>query len=263
MGRVPILSIYMRPSYLARNLVLSPYGGYAKSWTLLFCAALTCVGILWTDSTEQGRGMLLASAFLVTLPIASLIRKQNYLQQFLTSFALVTALAMLYGLTQPAALGRWGEIVDNAGRTSLMQMSWDASGRWNHGSLYELSRRGRWNRILFAAALLVLVAFACARKPGLESCAGRGRLRRDRDAAARKPALLFTAAFATLVLFACLLAFDAAISDGSVSRVWSTGCLDDERIWEPGLADQHLEICRTGVFRRDHVAHRSGHRRRR
>jgi len=91
------------PAILLGTWSFHRYGGYAKSWTLLFCAALTCVGILWTDSTEQGRGMLLASAFLVTLPIASLIRKQNYLQQFLTSFALVTALAM---------------------RTSLMQMSW-------------------------------------------------------------------------------------------------------------------------------------------
>ena len=208
------------PAVLLGSWSFHRYGGYAKSWTALLLGVLMCVGILWTDSSERGRGMLLAASFLVTLPIASLITKRNYVQQFLATFALVTALGMLYGLTQPAALGRWGEIVDSAGThvTNANVVGTQAAAAIM-AAFMSLSRRGRWNRIIFVAALLVLAA-ACFRtetRTGVMALAGAGltvivmRLR-------HKPALLFTAGFATLVLLACLVAVDVAISNGSVLR---------------------------------------------
>jgi O-antigen ligase len=184
----------------------------------LLCGLLMCVGLLWTDSSEQGRGLLEAAGFLVTLPIAALIRKQRYIQQFLAVFAFVTALGMLYGLTQPAALGRWGEIVDSTGThiTNANVVGTQAAAAIIAAFL-SFPRHRPWSWILFAATLLVLGAacFLTQTRTGIAALCGAGlvvvamRLR-------HKPALLVTGGFISLGLLACLLAADTAIMQGAV-----------------------------------------------
>jgi O-antigen ligase len=206
------------PAVLLGCCCFHRYGGYAKSKMALLCGLLMCVGLLWTDSSEQGRGLLEAAGFLVTLPIAALIRKQRYIQQFLAVFAFVTALGMLYGLTQPAALGRWGEIVDSTGThiTNANVVGTQAAAAIIAAFL-SFPRHRPWSWILFAATLLVLGAacFLTQTRTGIAALCGAGlvvvamRLR-------HKPALLVTGGFISLGLLACLLAADTAIMQGAV-----------------------------------------------
>ncbi len=225
------------------------YGGFARSLPVLLCAFLMCAGILWTDATEQGRGMLLAAGFLLTLPVSALIRKHNYLPQFLGVFAVVTAIGMLYGLTQPAGPGRWGTIVDSTGtQITNANVVGTQAAAGIVAALIGFPRR-KWSRVVFVAALVVLslACFLTQTRTGLLALTGAGgvivfmRLR-------RRPALLATAACAAFVLFVCLFTADFAISNGAVYRgvvnrlVWdeedNLGSLGDRtKIWQFAARD--------------------------
>lgn len=80
------------------------YGDFAKSPAVLLYAALVSCGCLWTDTTEQGRGLLIAVAFVMVLPISALIRKHDYLEVFLVTFSVASAATMAYAFAVSGSL---------------------------------------------------------------------------------------------------------------------------------------------------------------
>lgn len=91
------------------------YGGFARSLPVVGLAVLMLAGVAWTDPTEKQRGLTYALNFLVTIPMAALIRKQDWVRTVLIVVAMTTAVLMLYTLAQPAASGRWGSTYGAAG----------------------------------------------------------------------------------------------------------------------------------------------------
>src|SRR5581483_8726874 len=71
---------------------------FAKTALVICTAALAIIGVGWTDSSELGRGALLAAAILVPLPIAALVRRNGCLDAFLRTFAVSTAASLVFGL---------------------------------------------------------------------------------------------------------------------------------------------------------------------
>ena len=89
-------------------LALRHYGGFAKSLPVVCLAVLMLAGVAWTDSTERQSGLTYALNFLVTIPIAALIRKHDWVTTVFRVVVVATAVLMVYTFAQPAASGRWG-----------------------------------------------------------------------------------------------------------------------------------------------------------
>jgi|GEM_PF-2379653 len=92
------------PALLFGVQALLRYGDFAKSPAVLLYSGLVACGCLWTDPTEQGRGLLIATAFVMVLPISALIRKYDYLEVFLTTFSVVSAATMIYSFAVAGSL---------------------------------------------------------------------------------------------------------------------------------------------------------------
>ncbi len=92
------------PALLFGALAYLRFGDFAKSPAVLLYSGLVACGCLWTDPTEQGRGLLIATAFVMVVPISALIRKHNYLEVFLTTFAVVSAATMIYAFAFAGSL---------------------------------------------------------------------------------------------------------------------------------------------------------------
>lgn len=102
------------PAVLGGLGAFSRYAGFAKSRVVIACVALMVVGITWTDPTERGRGALFAAGVLVTLPLAALICRHDYLTPFLRAFSITTAASLIYAFASAATVQR-GTLVDSTG----------------------------------------------------------------------------------------------------------------------------------------------------
>jgi O-antigen ligase len=103
------------PAFIFGLCAYRHYGGFAKSPALIVCSSLMGVGVIWTDATERGRGALLAAAFLVTLPLSALIRKQRFVTPVLLIFSVATAISLLYAATISISLRQRVALVDTSG----------------------------------------------------------------------------------------------------------------------------------------------------
>ncbi len=92
------------PALLFGIFAFKRYAGFAQAPPVIAYAILVSIGCLWTDPSEEGRGLLIAAAFVMVLPISALIRKQDYLESFLVSFALASAASMLFALAITGSL---------------------------------------------------------------------------------------------------------------------------------------------------------------
>lgn len=86
------------------SFALSRHGGFAKSAPVLTYSFLVAAGCAWTPESEMGRGLLIAAAFLMVLPITALALKHEYLERFLTQFSLTGAASMAYALLSTGSL---------------------------------------------------------------------------------------------------------------------------------------------------------------
>jgi hypothetical protein len=119
-------------------------------------------GILWTDETEFGRSLLLAGAFLVTLPVAALINERLWWHDFARTFGFATVATMLIAAPHVSATLRWGTILD---RTSTPLTNPDTVGLQAGLAAVLLMgtapRRTRlWSLYLPVASLLIVLVLS-------------------------------------------------------------------------------------------------------
>lgn len=92
----------------------SSYTGIAKSATLLTCLSWMVVSLLWVDSTEVGRGLLILTGMAVTLPLAAVVARTGLHQQcalwFCSAFAGSILLAIASGMESVG--GRFGDVYE-------------------------------------------------------------------------------------------------------------------------------------------------------
>jgi O-antigen ligase len=91
------------------------YSGIAKSKTVIGCILWMTVSLTWLDPTEIGRGTLLLTQFLITLPIATVIVRTNYQEKCILWFCGTFVLSMLFVIFSNAdyILDRFGDISEN------------------------------------------------------------------------------------------------------------------------------------------------------
>jgi O-antigen ligase len=135
------------------------YAGFAKTRVVRASVALIAVGITWTDQTELGRGALLATGILVTLPLAALICRHDYLEPFMRAFSITTAAFLIYAFASIASF-RVGTLVDSTGTSITNPNSVGIQAAL--ASLFLLMtfpRRRRIGAYLFVFLIAVLVIF--------------------------------------------------------------------------------------------------------
>ena len=142
------------PALLFGIFAFKRYAGFAKSPALIAYAALVSIGCLWTDPSEGGRGLLLATAFVMVLPISALIRKQDFLESFLVSFALASAASMLFAFATAASL----TLKDSVGTTTTNPNGVGIQAALSALFLVMFFPEGKgWRRILFACFVAFLL----------------------------------------------------------------------------------------------------------
>ena len=159
------------PALLFGIFAFKRYAGFAQAPPVIAYAILISIGCLWTDPSEEGRGLLIATAFVMVLPIAALVRKKDFLESFLVCFALASAASMLFAVAVAGSL----TLKDALGTTTT-----NPNGVGIQAALSALfllmffpERKG-WRRILCACivAFLLLCAINTASRTAFVSMGG-------------------------------------------------------------------------------------------
>lgn len=145
------------PALLFGIFAFQRYGGFAQAPAVLCYSALITIGCLWTDQSEEGRALLIAAAFVMVLPIAALIRKQDFLEAFLFSYALASAASMLYALAMTGSL----TLKDSVGTTTTNTNGIGIQAALSALFLLMFFPKGKgWRQILCACCVVFLVICA-------------------------------------------------------------------------------------------------------
>ena len=158
-----LYSVY-GPVAFVGALAVRRYGGFAKSLPVLCLAVLMLAGVAWTDSTERLRGLTFALDFLMTIPIAALIRKHDWGTTVFRVVVVTTAVLMAYAFAQPAASGRWGNIY---GAGTVIMANADQAGMMCAAStllfIMTFRRRERgWLKHWLPMVAIPVLLFGCA-----------------------------------------------------------------------------------------------------
>lgn len=145
------------PALLFGVFAFQRYGGFAHAPAVVCYSALITVGCLWTDQSEEGRALLIAVAFVMVLPIAALIRKQDFLESFLVSYALASTATMLFALAMTGSL----TLKDSVGTTTTNTNGIGIQAALSALFLLMFFPQGKgWRRILCACCVVFLVICA-------------------------------------------------------------------------------------------------------
>jgi hypothetical protein len=199
------------------------YGGFARTPAVIACSVLMVAGILWTDPTERGRAMVLATAFVMTLPIAALIRQHQYVRPFLFAFSLTTACSLLYSVASASGFNR-GTLMDAAG--SAVSNANGVGAQAGLAALFVLmlfpggKRLQSWSLFGLAAVLIVFCVMTASRTSFLALAGGIAvsLMLVDKAVAAGRAAMM-------AALIVCAVAVNLAVDpesqfyDGLVSRL--------------------------------------------
>ncbi|HTM51723.1 MAG TPA: O-antigen ligase family protein [Bryobacteraceae bacterium] len=142
------------------------FAGFTKTPSMLACLTLMLGGLLWTAESEVGRGALKFAGFAVTIPLASLIVKNDYTRRCSQWFVwgTVASLALAVAIEGDGLAGyRFGTLIDVNGRTASNPNSVGAQAAlaaclltlqfWRTTA----NRRSRLTNAASAAAILFLV----------------------------------------------------------------------------------------------------------
>jgi hypothetical protein len=91
------------PACLFGCFAYCKHRGFARSLPMAAVVLLLAASTLWTEESELGRGLLKVALFAVTLPVAALVVKHNYVPACQKAFVLGTGILFLAAVTDPAA----------------------------------------------------------------------------------------------------------------------------------------------------------------